>query len=132
MHTPPLRPPLPPQGFASFQQTAVHAADKAAVQKARLITAVKTPYLPNGEFDIEAYDGLVEMQIKHGVEVRRARGGRGYSRGVGTSPVLGLGIFALSRFPTLAPRNPLLPPQGVIVGGTTGEGHLMSWDEHIM
>jgi 4-hydroxy-tetrahydrodipicolinate synthase len=46
-------------------------------------------YLPNGKFDLRAYDRLVELQIAHGVE-------------------------------------------GVIVGGTTGEGHLMSWDEHIM
>lgn len=22
--------------------------------------------------------------------------------------------------------------EGLIIGGTTGEGHLMSWDEHIM
>ncbi|XP_066371598.1 4-hydroxy-tetrahydrodipicolinate synthase, chloroplastic-like [Miscanthus floridulus] len=55
----------------------------------RLITAVKTPYLPDGRFDLEAYDSLINMQIEGGAE-------------------------------------------GVIVGGTTGEGHLMSWDEHIM
>ncbi|CAL0306153.1 unnamed protein product [Lupinus luteus] len=55
----------------------------------RLITAIKTPYLPDGRFDLEAYDDLVNTQIEHGVE-------------------------------------------GIIVGGTTGEGQLMSWDEHIM
>uniref|UniRef100_A0A0D9ZPJ8 4-hydroxy-tetrahydrodipicolinate synthase n=1 Tax=Oryza glumipatula TaxID=40148 RepID=A0A0D9ZPJ8_9ORYZ len=55
----------------------------------RVITAVKTPYLPDGRFDLEAYDSLINMQIEGGAE-------------------------------------------GVIVGGTTGEGHLMSWDEHIM
>ncbi|WVZ79111.1 hypothetical protein U9M48_026729 [Paspalum notatum var. saurae] len=55
----------------------------------RLITAVKTPYLPDGRFDLEAYDSLINMQIEGGAEA-------------------------------------------VIVGGTTGEGHLMSWDEHIM
>lgn len=55
----------------------------------RLITAIKTPYLPDGRFDLEAYDDLVNVQIENGVE-------------------------------------------GVIVGGTTGEGQLMSWEEHIM
>ncbi|CAM0905402.1 unnamed protein product [Alopecurus aequalis] len=55
----------------------------------RLITAVKTPYLPDGRFDLEAYDSLINMQIDSGAD-------------------------------------------GIIVGGTTGEGHLMSWDEHIM
>ncbi|XP_061339636.1 4-hydroxy-tetrahydrodipicolinate synthase, chloroplastic [Gastrolobium bilobum] len=55
----------------------------------RLITAIKTPYLPDGRFDLEAYDDLVNMQIVNGAE-------------------------------------------GVIVGGTTGEGQLMSWEEHIM
>jgi len=55
----------------------------------RLITAIKTPYLPDGRFDLEAYDDLVNVQIGQGVE-------------------------------------------GVIVGGTTGEGQLMSWEEHIM
>ncbi|KAI5067292.1 hypothetical protein GOP47_0017820 [Adiantum capillus-veneris] len=59
------------------------------IKKLRLITAIKTPYLPDGRFDLEAFDGLIHMQIKNGVE-------------------------------------------GVIVGGTTGEGQLMSWDEHIM
>ena len=55
----------------------------------RLITAVKTPYLTNGKFDLPAYDRIVENQIVNGV-------------------------------------------QGIIVGGTTGEGQLMSWDEHVM
>eukprot|EP00249_Psilotum_nudum_P014439 c24823_g1_i5 orf=435-1508(+) len=59
------------------------------IKKLRLVTAIKTPYLPDGRFDLEAYDALIHMQIKQGVE-------------------------------------------GVIVGGTTGEGQLMSWDEHIM
>lgn len=59
------------------------------IQKLRLVTAVKTPYLPDGRFDIEVYDSIINMQILNGVE-------------------------------------------GVIVGGTTGEGQLMTWDEHIM
>ncbi|XP_010933932.1 4-hydroxy-tetrahydrodipicolinate synthase, chloroplastic [Elaeis guineensis] len=59
------------------------------IKSLRLITAIKTPYLPDGRFDLEAYDSLMHMQINNGAE-------------------------------------------GVIVGGTTGEGHLMSWDEHIM
>ncbi|KAL6964986.1 4-hydroxy-tetrahydrodipicolinate synthase 2, chloroplastic [Sarracenia purpurea var. burkii] len=59
------------------------------IKSLRLITAIKTPYLPDGRFDLQAYDALVNMQIENGVE-------------------------------------------GVIVGGTTGEGQLMSWDEHIM
>lgn len=33
-----------------------------------MITAVKTPYLPNGQIDLEAYDNLVNMQIANGVE----------------------------------------------------------------
>ena len=53
------------------------------------IAAIKTPYLPNGKFDLDAFDRLVEYQIDNGTE-------------------------------------------GLIIGGTTGEGHLMSWDEHIM
>ncbi|CAI9292693.1 unnamed protein product [Lactuca saligna] len=59
------------------------------IRSLRLITAIKTPYLPDGRFDLEAYDALVNMQIEDGAD-------------------------------------------GVIVGGTTGEGQLMSWDEHIM
>ncbi|KAJ6404656.1 hypothetical protein OIU84_012757 [Salix udensis] len=59
------------------------------IKSLRLITAIKTPYLPDGRFDLEAYDALVNVQIVNGAE-------------------------------------------GVIVGGTTGEGQLMSWDEHIM
>ncbi|KAI3829555.1 hypothetical protein L1987_03681 [Smallanthus sonchifolius] len=59
------------------------------VKSLRLITAIKTPYIPDGRFDLEAYDALVHMPIKDGAD-------------------------------------------GIIVGGTTGEGQLMSSDEHIM
>ncbi|GBG64941.1 hypothetical protein CBR_g48689 [Chara braunii] len=59
------------------------------IQKLRLITALKTPYLPDGRCDLEAFDNLVHMQIENGAE-------------------------------------------GLIVGGTTGEGQLMTWDEHVM
>ena len=53
------------------------------------MTAIKTPYRPDGEVDLETFDSLVEAQIKNGVE-------------------------------------------GLIVCGTTGEGHLMDWEEHLM
>lgn len=62
---------------------------REALKRCSLITAIKTPYLKNGKFDLEAFDRLVELQANNGVE-------------------------------------------GLIVGGTTGEGQLMSWDEHIM
>eukprot|EP00268_Persea_americana_P024980 TRINITY_DN24355_c0_g1_i1.p1 TRINITY_DN24355_c0_g1~~TRINITY_DN24355_c0_g1_i1.p1 ORF type:complete len:366 (-),score=68.54 TRINITY_DN24355_c0_g1_i1:532-1629(-) len=75
---------LPMQSLEVKNRTSVDE-----INKLRLITAIKTPYLPDGRFDLEAYDALMHMQIVNGSE-------------------------------------------GVIVGGTTGEGHLMSWDEHIM
>ena len=59
------------------------------LQKARVITAIKTPYTRNGKFDLVAFDQMVEYQIQCGVD-------------------------------------------GLIIGGTTGEGQLMSWDEHVM
>ena len=34
-----------------------------ALRKLRLITAIKTPYLADGNIDIEAFDKLVEHQI---------------------------------------------------------------------
>lgn len=75
---------LPMRSFEVKNRTSVED-----IKSLRLITAIKTPYLPDGRFDLEAYDDLVNMQIIQGAE-------------------------------------------GVIVGGTTGEGQLMSWDEHIM
>ena len=59
------------------------------IKQASLITAIKTPYLANGEIDLAKYDELVEIQI--------AAGG-----------------------------------DGIVVGGTTGEGQLMNWEEHLM
>lgn len=59
------------------------------LKAASLITAIKTPYLDNGEIDLPTYDWLVEQQVSAGID-------------------------------------------GLIVGGTTGEGHLLSWEEHIM
>ncbi len=59
------------------------------ILSSRLMTAIKTPYLPNGEIDLDAYDRLAEAQIQAGVE-------------------------------------------GFVVAGTTGEGHLMDWEEELM
>jgi 4-hydroxy-tetrahydrodipicolinate synthase len=67
---------------------------------------VKTPYLPDGRVDLHAFDSLVEQQLSAGVE--------------------GVIIGAPGRLPRVTPLTP------VPTGGTTGEGHLMSWDEHIM
>eukprot|EP00439_Symbiodinium_sp_Y106_P034385 s923_g4.t1 len=48
-----------------------------ALRKVRLITAVKTPYLPDGKVDLEAYEKIVEHQIANGVEGLIAKfGGR--------------------------------------------------------
>lgn len=58
------------------------------IQQLRLMTAIKTPYRPDGAIDLPAFDRHVEHQIANGVE-------------------------------------------GLIIGGTTGEGHLFSWDEHL-
>lgn len=59
------------------------------IKQASLITAIKTPYLSNGDIDLNTYDALVNAQIDNGVE-------------------------------------------GIVVGGTTGEGQLMNWEEHLM
>lgn len=59
------------------------------IKQASLITAIKTPYLSNGDIDLKTYDALVNAQIDNGVE-------------------------------------------GIVVGGTTGEGQLMNWEEHLM
>lgn len=58
------------------------------IRQLRLMTAIKTPYRPDGNVDFPAFDRLCEHQIANGVE-------------------------------------------GLIIGGTTGEGHLLSWDEHL-
>jgi len=58
------------------------------IRKLRLITAIKTPYLADGNIDYAAFDKHCQHQIDNGVE-------------------------------------------GLIIGGTTGEGHLFSWDEHL-
>ena len=47
-----------------------HGSSVEATKRCRLITAIKTPYLKDGRFDLTAYDKLVEMQISCGVEVR--------------------------------------------------------------
>ena len=47
----------------SEQQEAV-----AQIKKARLITALKTPYRADGKFDLRAYDQMLQHQIRNGVE----------------------------------------------------------------
>ena len=94
--------------------------------------AIKTPYLPNGKFDLEAYDAMVELQIQVGAA-------RHSSPGPAAGKCCGLHLCTAAGAPVLrhpAPCTPPLPIQngveGLIIGGTTGEGQLMSWDEHIM
>lgn len=59
------------------------------ILNAKVITALKTPYLENRKIDLDMFDKIIEKQIESGVD-------------------------------------------GLLIGGTTGEGHLMEWDEHIM
>lgn len=73
----------------TFSSTQTHAPTLFTTLSLSLITAIKTPYLPNGKIDLDAYDELVRRQCAAGVD-------------------------------------------GLVVGGTTGEGQLMSWDEHVM
>jgi 4-hydroxy-tetrahydrodipicolinate synthase len=47
------------------------------IRSLRLITAIKTPYLPSGSFDLEAYDNLVNTQIANGVEAILVAGSTG-------------------------------------------------------
>jgi len=100
LNTPATKPPTPtaesqetpkifatPANLSPVQQEPTARTQK--IQKLRLFTAIKTPYLPNGSIDLVAYDEHVEHQLANGVE-------------------------------------------GLVIGGTTGEGHLFSWTEHIM
>ncbi|KAI8107377.1 hypothetical protein M9435_002408 [Picochlorum sp. BPE23] len=92
-HTKGLRSPrrvcVPVNVLAPFPGAEDAAGTTRDLKKLRTITALKTPYLENGKFDLASYDALVANQIANGVD-------------------------------------------GIIVGGTTGEGQLMGWDEHIM
>ncbi|KVH89589.1 Aldolase-type TIM barrel [Cynara cardunculus var. scolymus] len=54
---------LPMRSFEVKNRTSVDD-----IKSLRLITAIKTPYLPDGRFDLEAYDALVNMQIEDGAE----------------------------------------------------------------
>nr|AFK39799.1 unknown [Lotus japonicus] len=47
------------------------------VRSLRLITAVKTPYLPSGRFDLETYDNMVNMQIANGIKAILVAGSTG-------------------------------------------------------
>ncbi len=48
------------------------------------------------------------------------------------TPYLTDGKIDLKTYDTLVEQQIAGGVQGLVVGGTTGEGHLMSWDEHIM
>ena len=48
------------------------------------------------------------------------------------TPYLKSGKIDLQKYDVLVEQQILGGVQGLVVGGTTGEGQLMSWDEHIM
>ncbi|GJN34284.1 hypothetical protein PR202_gb22933 [Eleusine coracana subsp. coracana] len=55
-------------GHCAAHRRSSPRTSKGDITSLRLITAVKTPYLPDGRFDLEAYDSLVNMQIEGGAE----------------------------------------------------------------
>lgn len=90
----------------------------------------QTPYNLDGSVDLQAFDAHVEHQLANGVEVslpttlapawiRRVNTNRNTHKRSTTHAHL---------------CTPLAPPphQAFIIGGTTGEGHLFNWTEHIM
>ena len=104
---------------ASFNQGTAKKTEGAEV--ARTIVAAKTPFLKSGQVDLGAYEQLL------GRMVRRA----------GRSPPIYACICCnhrsqnLNRF-SFVDRQVDNGVEGVIVGGTTGEGQLMDWSEHLM
>jgi 4-hydroxy-tetrahydrodipicolinate synthase len=48
------------------------------------------------------------------------------------TPYTVTGDIDLDRYDTLVERQVAAGVDGIIVGGTTGEGHLLSWEEHLM
>ena len=94
-------------------------AASSRLQSLRLITAIKTPYLPSGRFDLRAFDKIVENQV--------------YQCSIA---VLFIDADAQMRSSicshSVMCSQIALGVDGLIIGGTTGEGQLMSWDEHIM
>ena len=68
-------------------------------------------YLSGASLAFEAYEKIVEHQI--------ANGARFSVDGTGMSS------------PSLCDGPEDIKVEGLIVGGTTGEGHLLSWDEHL-
>jgi len=93
------------------------AVTDGQLQKLRLITAIKTPYLTTGRFDLRAFDSIVEHQAR-----TMHASSSAYPRGI---PFYARQTIAQC----LQIANGV---DGLIIGGTTGEGQLMSWDEHIM
>jgi 4-hydroxy-tetrahydrodipicolinate synthase len=76
-------------GYGTAKKSMTASPGTIHIRSLRMMTAIKTPYRQDGHVDFEAYDRIVEHQIKNGVEA-------------------------------------------LIIGGTTGEGHLFSWEEHLL
>ena len=93
------------------------AATDGQLQKLRLITAIKTPYLTTGRFDLRTFDSIVEHQARTMC----------VSSSHGIYGVCCSALWTCGNCWQIA--NGV---DGLIIGGTTGEGQLMSWDEHIM
>ncbi|KAJ3680073.1 hypothetical protein LUZ60_016351 [Juncus effusus] len=75
---------MEPFSSVDYKRTSVEE-----IRRLRLITGIKTPFLPDGRIDLDTYDHMIKVQISNRVE-------------------------------------------GVLVGSTAGEGHLLSRDEHLM
>ena len=98
----------------------VSATTDGQLQKLRLITAIKTPYLTSGRFDLRTFDSIVEHQACGCIYLRASC--------VHLSSPYAIGQHCICAGCAQIANG----VDGLIIGGTTGEGQLMSWDEHIM
>ena len=126
------------------------------VKKCALITAIKTPYLKSGKIDLQKYGTRVSSYRRIVVVFLFPHFNtmRATARNC-LDPRFLVGFFDLCLFVCsfvcffflyYSCSHPLVHNaadalveqqiaggvQGLVVGGTTGEGQLMSWDEHIM
>lgn len=108
--------------LASVSETQVQESLQV-LRKTRLITAVKTPYREDGKFDLRAYDAHIHRQIEHGVE--------GVIVGGTTGLLVRLSVQITAEAEAVVVSIPMLLLT-LLLTCPSGEGQLMSWDEHVM
>tara|TARA_B110000208_G_scaffold91926_1_gene115610 strand:+ start:74 stop:559 length:486 start_codon:yes stop_codon:yes gene_type:complete len=125
-------PRLVATGASRWYSSASMSEGAQKIGELRLMTAIKTPYTASGEVRLAASVPLSQSRWRSVLLIARCCGHASHRPLVSLPPPHSRFQVDLDAFDVHCEHQIANGVEALIIGGTTGEGHLFSWEEHIM